>query len=129
MFVSDRDVEPGREYGYRVVVHFDVGTDIVRTVRVRSLWPTRLERPVELENGKVRVRYTLTERAQVRLAIYDVRGRLVDVLDEGLRDPGEHQVVWQRFTKKGLQTRRGVYFLSWRAGARSASHKIVVVHY
>ncbi len=41
------------------------------------------------------ISYSLPEASHVRLAIYDVGGKLVDRLDEGFRQAGCHSVTWE----------------------------------
>ena len=40
------------------------------------------------------IRYRLSKSGPVRLAVYDVRGRLVEVLDDQDRQPGTYEVEW-----------------------------------
>ena len=45
-------------------------------------------------NPSTTIRFGLPESAQVRLAVYDVLGRQVRVLLDGVREAGTHEVVF-----------------------------------
>jgi hypothetical protein len=48
---------------------------------------------------------TLPQTSKVRLAVYDITGRLVRVLSEGMLDAGEHRVAFD-----GVGLPSGIYF-------------------
>ena len=73
-------------------------------------------------NPAAHIGYSLPERAQVELIVYDVSGREVAVLVKGLIDAGNHQAV---FDGAGLAT--GVYFYRLTAGDFSEVKKMVLV--
>lgn len=56
-------------------------------------------------NPVTRISFFLPEAQNVRVAIYDVAGRLIDVLADGVADPGEHVLEWDARGKAS-----GVYF-------------------
>jgi hypothetical protein len=62
-------------------------------------------------NPVTQITFSVAETQHVRLAVYDVSGRLVDVLENGVRTAGEHTIEWDA---KGLSS--GVYFYQLRAG-------------
>jgi hypothetical protein len=73
-------------------------------------------------NPVTRVSYYLPERMNMRLAVYDVSGRLVDVLAEGVRDAGEHAIDW---SAGGVAS--GIYFYSLEAGGMRLTKKMVLL--
>ncbi len=68
------------------------------------------------------VEYTLPERADVRVALYDVLGRRVATLEEGSKQAGRHRIQLER---TGLSS--GVYFGRLEAGGQTRTQKITVV--
>lgn len=68
------------------------------------------------------VEYTLPERADVRVALYDVLGRRVATLEEGSKQAGRHQIQLER---TGLSS--GVYFGRLEAGDKTRTQKITIV--
>lgn len=73
-------------------------------------------------NPVTRVSYYLPERMEVRLAVYDVSGRLVELLVEGVRDEGEHGIDW---SAGGVAS--GIYFYSLEAGGMRLTKKMVLL--
>jgi hypothetical protein len=64
------------------------------------------------------IRYDLPEPALVRLAVYDVSGRLVcTLLDQDLKMPGRHTVYWDGRNEKGRSVSPGIYFCELSAGS------------
>jgi flagellar hook assembly protein FlgD len=60
------------------------------------------------------------------VGIYDVRGRLVDVLLEGTRGPGRHSVTWDGRDIGGGTAASGVYFCRLRTRLGSETTKLVL---
>jgi hypothetical protein len=68
------------------------------------------------------VEYTLPESKKVRLAVYDVLGRRVAVLEDGRRQAGRH-----RARLEGTELSSGVYFGRLRVEGQTLTQKITVV--
>ncbi len=73
-------------------------------------------------NPVTRLSFYLPQRMHARLAVYDVTGRLVDVLVEGVRDAGEHAIDWNA---GGVAS--GMYFYSLEAGGMRLTEKMVLL--
>jgi YVTN family beta-propeller protein len=73
------------------------------------------------------VRYFLTEAADVRLAVYDVVGRVVRSLDEGRRDAGRHVTSWDGRDDRAAKAAAGIYFLGLEVGGEMRTQKVVRV--
>jgi hypothetical protein len=69
------------------------------------------------------VHYAIRTASHVRIELFDVQGRMVRVLEEGLKRPGEHTV---RIDGSNLSS--GVYFYRITAGDYTDVGKSVVVH-
>ena len=63
-------------------------------------------------NPVTKIPFTLREAASVRLCVYDIAGRVVRVLEEGLLDAGRHEVTWDGQDSGGEKVASGVYFYS-----------------
>ncbi len=62
-------------------------------------------------NPRTTIAYALPALAHVTLRIFDVQGRQVRVLVDGLRDgPAWHEAVWDALDDSGLPAASGVYF-------------------
>jgi hypothetical protein len=71
------------------------------------------------------ITYSLPEAARVRLAVYDVQGRLRAVLDRGPKSAGRHAVVWDGRTVSGARLQSGVYLVRLELGDRTETRKLV----
>jgi hypothetical protein len=69
------------------------------------------------------IRYVLPRATRVKLAVYDVRGRLVVELVNAEKPPGEHQA---RLEAAGLAT--GIYFYRLQAGGLTQTRKLLLFH-
>ena len=79
------------------------------------VWP----HPIQ---GSAHIRYALPRSVPVRLAVYDALGRQVEVLDEGERGAGMHEVVWT-----GSHAGPGLYFLRLAVPGRMLVRRVVRV--
>lgn len=75
-------------------------------------------------NPSTTIRYSLLETGRVRLAIYDVTGRLVRTLVDGVRDAGDQQVFWDGKDDRGSLVGSGVYVYQLEAGSKSLTRKM-----
>jgi len=71
--------------------------------------------------------YSLEAPAVVELAVYDVAGRRVALIERSSRGQGEHVRVWDGRDEGGRRLASGVYFLRFRAGEAEAVRKIVIL--
>jgi len=74
--------------------------------------------------GTSRIRYALPRDQHVRLAIMDVRGRVVAVLKNDDEVAGTHEVAWEGRTGGGTAP-AGIYFVSFQSEEWSAQRRIV----
>ncbi len=61
-------------------------------------------------DGSTQLYFSLAERMAVRLAIYDLRGRLVRELTDEYCDPGAHAIGWDGRDGESMPVAAGVYF-------------------
>jgi hypothetical protein len=57
------------------------------------------------------VRFALPERSHVRLAVYDVAGRMIRSIVDGHQDAGRHEASWDGAGQDGVRARGGMYFV------------------
>jgi hypothetical protein len=72
------------------------------------------------------IAYTLPEAGKVRLAVYDVAGRQVAVLSDGVQEGGQHAMRWDGRDALGNPLPAGVYLLRLETGGRASSRKLVI---
>jgi hypothetical protein len=72
------------------------------------------------------VRYRMARPARVSLTIYDVRGRRVKKLTDGLAAAGENSVKWDGCDESGRPVNAGIYFACLKREGETATRKIVL---
>ena len=79
-------------------------------------------------NPTTTIRFALRERSRARLSIYDLQGRLVTTLVDGIVPAGEHTVPWQGRTRHGSTVASGVYFyrLTTESGFEESRRMVVL---
>jgi hypothetical protein len=78
--------------------------------------------------GAASMPFALSEPGEVRLQIYDVTGRLVRSLVDGVRPAGAGSASWDGLDRSGQRVRSGVYIARLTAGERSSERRFCVVH-
>ncbi|MDP8208867.1 MAG: T9SS type A sorting domain-containing protein [Candidatus Electryonea clarkiae] len=74
-------------------------------------------------NETVRIKYALPERSDLKLVIYDILGREVIRLEDGMQNPGWHQTT---FNARGLSS--GIYFVQAEVpGKMKEIRKIILI--
>ena len=111
------------------VTHWDFrtgggGTGVGDTPAPTALALTNHPNPF---NPATTLAYTLDRRSPVRLTVYDASGRLLRVLEEGTRDAGTHQAIWDGRDDEGRPLPSGVYFARIAADDRSGARKLILM--
>lgn len=70
------------------------------------------------------VRFALATREHADVSVYDVQGRLVRRLGEGVIDAGAHVIPWDGLDDRGSAVGSGVYFVSVRTPSLSLGSKV-----
>jgi len=78
-------------------------------------------------NPVTKVSYGSPAESRVRLAVYNVAGRLVRTLVDGEVDPGYHSVVWDGRDSNGVEVGSGVYFCRMEAKGFDDTTKMVLL--
>ena len=78
-------------------------------------------------NPSTTISFSLKSRSNVSLTVYDVSGRLVNVLVDDVMDAGPHDVTWDGRGKAGRTVASGVYFYRLRAGEFIETRKMVLL--
>jgi flagellar hook assembly protein FlgD len=77
-------------------------------------------------NPRTTIGYELAAAATVKLAIYDLRGMLVRVLEAGNRPSGRHQAIWDGQDDKGHGAPTGTYFCRLSTSQGSQTRKLTL---
>lgn len=77
-------------------------------------------------NPLTTIRFSVRQAGPVSLVIYDVRGREVRRLVDGLREAGEHSVAWTGLDEAGRAAPSGIYFYRLNADRTAITKKMVL---
>jgi len=78
-------------------------------------------------NPKTTVAFYMPERGAMELAVYDVSGRRVALLESGTTDAGEHRAEWNGRCSDGSAAATGVYFMRLRTPDGTKTVKAVLL--
>jgi hypothetical protein len=78
-------------------------------------------------NATTQISYSISQEADVLLAIYNVRGQQVAILVDGRVSAGTHRVTWDGRDAFGNQAASGIYFCYLRAGGMSNTRKMILL--
>jgi hypothetical protein len=78
-------------------------------------------------NPSTTIYFTLAESGETNLAIYDVMGRRVRTLLDGVTSSGVHEIRWDGTDDGGNVVAAGIYFCKLKAGAHSATRKLTFI--
>jgi hypothetical protein len=73
------------------------------------------------------IRYSLPARSHVRLGVYDVAGREVAVIQDGVQAAGSHEARWDGADRGGTSLSAGVYFVRLDAGGETRTSKTMLM--
>jgi len=117
---SDHHLQAGEDIS-------DSAWEITTADGVPPTLPTAFALDLASENparGSSRIRYALPRDQHVRLALLDVRGRVVAVLRDSEEPAGIHEVVWDGRTATGVAA-SGIYFVQFQTQDWKAQRRLV----
>ena len=91
-----------------------------RTFALRDVVPNPFK-------SKVEISYVLSNKAFVKLGIYDVSGRLIRMLADKRQEAGEYTVIWDGRDERGHRVGNGVYFVRLKVGKDTRSRRILLL--
>jgi hypothetical protein len=126
----DRDVRRGETYAYKLAAELAGGGaetlgPVFATVPPAAglaLFPAR-PNPAR---GQAALGFDLPGGGNVRLAIYDLSGRIVRRLVDGPARAGRHAVAWDGRSDRGRPVARGIYLARLTWGRHSATMRLVL---
>ncbi|MFT5314554.1 MAG: subtilisin-like proprotein convertase family protein [Candidatus Krumholzibacteriia bacterium] len=78
-------------------------------------------------NPRTSIAFELEAPREVRVDIYDIRGRVVRHLLDHRLEAGRHEVVWDGRNEAGGETASGLYFYRFIAGGKQDTKKMLLV--
>ena len=78
-------------------------------------------------NSTTRISYSLSEKADVELTVYNLLGQKIKILVETSKPAGRYSVLWDGTDYDGHEVSSGIYFYSLTAGDFRDSKKMVLL--
>lgn len=134
--ITDNNVTPGVTYYYMLS---DVSTYGYETMHPTVASATPLAEMGTAEefvmaqnypnpfNPSTTIRFTLPASALTRLDVYDMNGRVVNTLVNGLMNSGTHEIVWNATDQAGNILPSGMYLYRLTSGGLATSGKMLFV--
>jgi hypothetical protein len=76
-------------------------------------------------NPSTTISYGLPKNVHVKVSVYDIRGRLVTILQDSKQNAGHHRVVWNTQNGNGNSVSSGIYIYRIEAGEFSGVGKLI----
>jgi flagellar hook assembly protein FlgD len=77
-------------------------------------------------NPSTRISYNLAQAGNVRITVFDVLGRNIQTLRDGVENSGNHEVVWNARSANGNVLPSGIYFCRVQSGNQSKVIKMLL---
>ncbi len=125
----DRTTEPATKYYYLVTIKEDgsLVTSFETTTTTPSLNFSLGQNHPNPFNPVTRIDYTVDLEGPVRLAIYDISGKLVRTLINRRMRSGTHSEEWDGRDNGGRAVASGIYFYRLTVGKSSLARKAVLL--
>jgi hypothetical protein len=83
--------------------------------------------PNPVTGSRADIRFALPSKQEASLALFDVAGRQVRALTEGILASGEHLVRWDGRDESGRAVPAGIYLVRLRSTSFQATRRLVVI--
>jgi len=108
----------------------DLGESTTAVLEPAGVPPVRpglgFAEPNPFEPG-TRIPFTLTAKGPIVLRIFDVSGRAVRTLSQGVFEPGQHAAFWDGVAEDGRRLGSGIYFADLSAQGQSFRRKLTLI--
>jgi len=78
-------------------------------------------------NPSTTISYSLPIDGKVTIKIFDIMGREVESLADGIQTSGVHSVIWKGTNMIGNESASGIYFYNIRYNGKSITKKLVLL--
>ena len=85
--------------------------------------------PFNIHRGvnQTQIRFTLDQRKDVEIAVFNIKGQLVKRVFSGNMDQGLHELKWDGRDLTGNIVPSGTYFYRLEAGGQSLTKRLVII--
>ncbi|MDD3049667.1 MAG: T9SS type A sorting domain-containing protein [Candidatus Cloacimonetes bacterium] len=90
------------------------------------IYPNPFRLSSERTGNNPMLRFSLKEKTNVDIKIYDIKGRKVDTVFTGIKNFGNHEAIWKINGKKG-KIASGIYFAVIKTDRNSSARKLIIL--
>ncbi|MBD3179315.1 MAG: T9SS type A sorting domain-containing protein [Candidatus Latescibacteria bacterium] len=98
----------------------DEDSGVPEATRLVSVYPNPF-------NPATRIKFDLSKKGPVSIVVYDVSGRAVRTLKDGLMDAGSHELIWNGINNTGSNVSSGIYFCRMLTNGTNQTLKMVLL--
>ncbi len=120
VFYSYNGVVNGIEMGSSAEVEVSFTSGLPTVVALHDNYPNPF-------NPITNIKFDLPRSSHVKLAIYDVAGRLVKTLVDEVKPAASHSELWDGTDRTGRRVASGTYYYVLQTEGFSATHKMMLV--
>ena len=73
------------------------------------------------------IKYEVPITSQVKIEVFDVTGRCVNILAKRIHAPGKYSIKWYGVDKNGIKLPSGIYFFSMETPYYKAMRKFIII--
>lgn len=124
-FVSNAALDFDEDYYYSVSLDNEIIITNASAIKNPKIIPNDIYLSQNYPNPfnpNTIINYNLNVKSIIRLSVFNINGKEVAVLVDGLKNPGEHSV---RFKPDGLPS--GIYFYTLTDGTRKLTRKMIYI--
>ncbi len=126
----DQGARPGEDYLYSMGIVLSDGNEVLSAaveVKTRSIRLALKQNYPNPFNPTTTIAFTVPQKQQVTLIVYNVQGQRVATLVDRVMDVGFKQVSWNGQSAAGSPVSSGVYFYRLQAGNKTLTKKMVLL--
>ena len=76
-------------------------------------------------NPATSISFDIAETGQIHLAVYDLNGRLIHTLKNGVTERGHYVMIWDAKDENGIGVSTGIYFIKLSSSSFLKTQKIL----
>ena len=98
---------------YRFTEYMD--NVVVKTFELNTAYPNPF-------NPTTNIDYSINKASNIKITIYDVSGRMVEILESGYKNQGNYNLLWNASNKSS-----GIYYIQIQSDENVVTEKIVLL--
>ena len=94
--------------------------EIVFETKIQSIFPNPF-------NPSATISFSLKEESVVDISVFNFKGQLMKKLENGIKQKGNHSVIWNGSDSNGKTASSGIYFFKMKAGKNVLTKRAILL--